>query len=121
MQMLVNFDSKLELVLACDASIDLRMVLSHSMPDGKQRSRLCLLLIHFHALKGIICKLRKEALAIIVFGVKHFHLYISMVDIFICIQIIKLVSTLLSESRSFSEDYMRWALSTLRCMGMLLR
>ena len=52
------------------------------MPDGEQRSRLCLLLIHFHALKGIICKLRKEALAI-VFGVKDFRLYISMVDIFI--------------------------------------
>ena len=31
MQVLVNFDSKLELVLACDAPIDLRMVLSHSM------------------------------------------------------------------------------------------
>ena len=121
MQVLVNFDSKLELVLACDASIDLRMVLSHSMHAWWWTEKP--IVFAFHTLscterhylqveKRSPCyRIWSETLLLVHIYGWHFYLQTDQ----------KSVSTLLSESRSFSEDYMRWALNMFRCMGMLLR
>ena len=73
-QVLVHFDSKLELVLACDASAyGVGTVVSHCMPDGTEKpivfaSRTLL------DTERCYSQVEKEALAI-VFGVKHFHSY----------------------------------------------
>ena len=71
-QVLVHFDLKLELVLACDASAyGVAMVLSHRKPDGTKKPiafAFCTLL----DTERHYSQLEKEALAI-VFRVKHFH------------------------------------------------
>ena len=84
-QVLVHFDLKLELVLACDASAyGVGVVLSHCMPDGTEKP----IVFASRTLSDTerrYSQVEKEALAI-VFGVKHFHSYIYTVDISICRQ-----------------------------------
>ena len=102
MQVLVNFDSKLELVLACDAPIDLRMVLSHSMHAWWWTEKPIVFASHTlscterHYLqveKRSPCYCIWSETFVCIYG-WHFYLHTDQ----------KSVSTLLSESRSFSED-----------------
>ena len=74
-QLLVHFDSKLEIRLACDASAyGVGAVLSHKMPDGSEKP------VGFASrtltkTEKKYSQVEKEALAC-VYGVKHFHVYL---------------------------------------------
>ena len=73
-QVLVHFDSKLELVLACDASAyGVGTVVSHRMPDGTEKPTVFASRTLLDS-ERCYSQVEKEALAI-VFGVKHFHSY----------------------------------------------
>ena len=109
-QVLVHFDSKLELVLACDASVyGVGVVLSHHMPDGTKKP----IVFASRTLSDTerrYSQVEKEALAI----VKHFHSYIYGRHFYLQTDH-KPLTTLLSESRSVpqmaSGRIMRWALT----------
>ena len=74
-QLLVHFDPKLEIRLACDASAyGVGAVLSHKMPDGSEKP------VGFASrtlteTEKKYSQVEKEALAC-VYGVKHFHAYL---------------------------------------------
>ena len=74
-QLLVHFDPKLEIRLACDASAyGVGAVLSHRMPDGSEQP------VGFASrtlteTEKKYSQMEKEALAC-VYGVKHFHAYL---------------------------------------------
>lgn len=68
--LLVHYDAKQELRLACDASsYGLGVVISHVMDDGQERPKIYCICIKDYA------KIEKEALSL-VFGVKHFHQFL---------------------------------------------
>ena len=74
-KVLVHYDVKLPLQIACDASpYGVGAVLSHIMPDGSDRPVAFASRTLSAAEKGYD-QLNKEALAII-FGVKKFHKYL---------------------------------------------
>ena len=74
-QLLVHFDSKLPLILACDASpYGVGAVLSHRLKDGSEKP-VAFASRTLAKAEQNYSQLDKEALAVI-FGVKHFHEYI---------------------------------------------
>ena len=88
-QVLVHFDSKLELVLACDAS-----AYANRMPDGTEKP-IVFASCTLSDTERRYSQVEKEALAI-VFGVKHFHSYIYGRHFYLH----RPITTLLSESWS---------------------
>lgn len=70
--LLVHFDPKLPLLLACDASAyGVGAVLAHRMPDGSERLRLA----HFNSAERNYSQLEKEGL-LCIFGIKKFYSYL---------------------------------------------
>ena len=74
-QLLVHFDPKLKLILACDASAyGVGAVLAHQLPDGSERP-IAYASRSLSQAERNYSQLEKEGLAC-VFGVKRFHTYV---------------------------------------------